>query len=210
MSASVRAETGAQDASLISSATRRSCQWQDPWLCVTGLLRLCPFGELAGNYSVFRRGRSGTGIILLSQKKHSTSAEDECLSTGQRPGPKMHNSSLRQPGDPAKYRTRGFASPDCSGFARSEIQNCHRRFHRCLILHHELFQLVFKLSEISLTSGKHYPYLTLPANRPYGTTLAKRRRLSVIGSVFPKSTLPARQSLRSFRHPGAGRARGAA
>jgi hypothetical protein len=31
----------------------------------------------------------------------------------------MHDSSLRQPGCPGP-RTRGFASPDCSGFARSE------------------------------------------------------------------------------------------
>ena len=37
-----------------------------------------------------------------------------------RPGAKMRTSSLRQPGRP-DFRTRGFASPDCSGFALSEI-----------------------------------------------------------------------------------------
>jgi hypothetical protein len=40
------------------------------------------------------------------------------------PGAKMHASPLRQPGCPLlsnRQWTRGFASPDCSGFAFSEF-----------------------------------------------------------------------------------------
>jgi len=41
----VSVNTGGQDAYLISSATRLSFLFLDPWLCVAGLLRFCPFGE---------------------------------------------------------------------------------------------------------------------------------------------------------------------
>jgi hypothetical protein len=67
------------------------------------------------------------------KKKRLSSAEDErSWNTPEKPGAKMHNSSLRQPGYPLSHppslmlwrtsrRTRGFASPDFSGFALSEI-----------------------------------------------------------------------------------------
>jgi len=47
----VSVNTGCQDAYLISSATRLSFLFLDPWLCVAGLLRFCPFGERCFNDS---------------------------------------------------------------------------------------------------------------------------------------------------------------
>jgi hypothetical protein len=67
-----------------------------------------------------------TSYFVLDQKyrikKRALSSSEDVSApcVGNLPGAKMHISSLRQPGYPV-IRTRGFASPDFSGFARSEF-----------------------------------------------------------------------------------------
>ncbi len=94
---------------------------QDPWLCVTRLLWLCPFGERRNLDQIVERL-----ALLVFNPAHSIKKEHCHL-------PKMRVllvsvmcrgqdayliSSATRPS--FLFRTRGFASPDYSGFARSE------------------------------------------------------------------------------------------
>jgi len=88
-------------------------EYQDPWFCVTRLLWFCPFGDLAKICFNF----SDCPAI----KKHPPSAEDECSckTCSCRAQDAFLISSATRPS--CKIRIRGFASPDYSGFALSEI-----------------------------------------------------------------------------------------
>ena len=68
---------------------------------------------------------AAAGASPSENKKRPSSAEDErSWNIPVLPGPRMQDSSLRQPGCPPalkEARARGFASPDRSGFALSEF-----------------------------------------------------------------------------------------
>jgi hypothetical protein len=96
---------------------------------------------------------SGYPVFFPANIKRPSSAEDErSWNTPEIPGPKMHNSSLRQPGYPEPIRTRGFASPDCSGFALSETYVYGWRHMSCRLwmtthlLHKKALDLLPKMS----------------------------------------------------------------
>ena len=79
------------------------------------------FVHFETNGSCLRNMLIGSLKIERKQKNAQSSAEDERSWNGLRlPVPKKSNSSLRQPGCP-ECGIRGFASPDFSGFALSEI-----------------------------------------------------------------------------------------
>jgi len=92
---------------------------QDPWLCVTRLLWLCPFGERFKLVSANTSRALEKNYPHIKKRALSSSEDKSAPCIRNIPGAKMRISSLRQPGHPL-VRIRGFASPDYSGFARSE------------------------------------------------------------------------------------------
>jgi hypothetical protein len=81
--------------------------------------RLCPVEDLSFQLTPHRPPDHCFSDPINRKSAHS-SAEDERSCKTPFPETKMRVSSLRQPGYP-DFRTRGFASPDYSDFALSEI-----------------------------------------------------------------------------------------